>query len=365
MVYSREARQAELESIVDNAQHVAIDYERLALIAAVMEQELRASRPFQTDPRSYPKETLPENDRDTMQFYFVLTSQHFCIWRRAAAGVEAWDIEIDGQRYVGGRGVNAALIRALAQGRNILDPAYLASMTLADVKELYRDERTGDADLQLLSQRLAKLNEVGRVLLERYQGHVAHLLEETGGRLFSDDGRGLVQQLTLHFPVSYFDWPFTKLATLYGKYLSIRNVPGIPTTTEYRALTEIKDYDHFEVAADYYIPLFFIRTGIFRISDAFAGRLLKQQLIDPNSRMEREFRAATMIAGRALAERIDAPLLAVDEELWSTGYMRCRRCRSGISDKELPCPYRGLSTGYQSDELLMKMRWPLVLTPCY
>jgi hypothetical protein len=365
MLYSRERRQAELQSLVDNARHVSIDYERLARVAPVMDQELKASKPYQTDPRAYPKETLAENNRDTMQFYFVLTSQHFCIWRRAAGVVEAWDIEIDGQRYVGGRGVNGALIRALERGRNILDPEYLASMTLADVKELYRDDRTGEADLQLLPQRLAKLNELGRVLLERYQGHVVHLLEEVGGRLFSDDGMGLVQQLTLHFPISFFDWPFTKLATLYGKYLSIRNGVGIPTTAEYRALTEIKDYDHFEVAADYYIPLFFIRTGIFRISEALAGRLLEQRLIDSNSRMEREFRAATMVAGRALAERIYAPLLAVDEELWSTGYLRCRLCRTGISDDELPCPYRGLSIGYQSEEILMKMRWPLVLTPTY
>ena len=57
-------------------------------------------------------------------------------------------------------------MRALRNGKPMLDPAYLASMTMDDVRELYRDERTGEVTLQLLPQRLAKFNEIGRVLLD-------------------------------------------------------------------------------------------------------------------------------------------------------------------------------------------------------
>ncbi len=368
MPYSREAMRAELDILARGAAHVAIVPEKIREVAAAMRQEMTAAADgaFQTDPQQYPNESPLQNDRQTLQFYLVLTSQEFCIWRRGAdGGVEAWTIDVGGQRYVGARGIAAAHVRALRQGRDVLDPTYLAAMTLQDVEEFYRDERTGQVTLQMLPQRLAKFNELGRVLLGRYGGQAANLLAASEAYLFSGGDRGLVQRLLLDFPTSYFDWPFCKLAVLLAKFLATRKTDGIPTTDEYRALTTIRDTENFEIAADYYIPLFFIRSGIFRVSDSLGAALRAQRLIGRDSRMEREYRACTIVAGRALAEETGQPLSAVDTECWKTGYLRCRLCREGISDEELPCPYRSVSKAYQSEHALMEMRWPLVLTTCY
>ena len=367
MTYSRGAMLRELDDLARGARHVTIVPEKLREVAAAMRGELAgAGGSFQTDPQQYPNESPPVNDRNTLQFFFVLTSQEFCIWRRDAQGlVEAWEIEIDGQRYVGARGIAAAHVRALRQGKDLLNPAYLASMTLEYVQDFYRDERTGDVTLQLLPQRLAKFNELGRVLLDRYAGHAANVLGRSDGYLFRDDGGGLVQQLLQHFPGAYLDWPFCKLAILLAKFLTGRKTDGVPTTDEYRALTLVRDTEHFDMAADYYIPLFFIRAGIFRISDDLARHLRDQRLIERDSRMEREFRACTIVAGRALAEECGWPISAVDTECWKTGYLRCRLCRVGITDEELPCPYRAVSRGFQDEHGLMELRWPLVLTTCY
>jgi hypothetical protein len=358
---------AELDDLARGAAHVSIVPEKIREVATAMRQELGGpDGAFHTDPQQYPNESPLENDRHTLQFYLVVTSQEFCIWRRGDEGrVEAWTIEVGGQRYVGARGIAAAHMRALRQGRDILDPSYLASMTLQDVMDFYRDEQTGQVTLQMLPQRLAKFNELGRVLLGRYGGHVTNLLGQTGGYLFRGDDGGLVQRLLLDFPTAYFDWPFCKLAILLAKFLATRKTDGIPTTDEYRALTQIRDAENFEIAADYYIPLFFIRSGIFRVSDPLATALRGQRLIGRDSRMEREYRACTIVAGRALAEETGRPLSAVDTECWKTGYLRCRLCREGISDEELPCPYRSVSQAYQNEHALMEMRWPLVLTTCY
>ncbi|HEV8338946.1 MAG TPA: queuosine salvage family protein [bacterium] len=367
MPYSREAMRAELDDLARGAAHVTIVSEKIRDVATAMRQELGgADGAFHTDPQQYPNESPPENDRRTLQFYLVVTSQEFCIWRRGADGrVEAWTIEVGGQRYVGARGIAAAHMRALRQGRDILDPTYLASMTFQDVLDFYRDEETGQVTLQMLPQRLAKFNELGRVLLDTYGGHVTNLLGQTGGYLFRGDDGGLVQRLLLDFPTSYFDWPFCKLAILLAKFLATRKTDGIPTTDEYRTLARIRDAENFEIAADYYIPLFFIRSGIFRVSDPLAAALRGQHLIGRDSRMEREYRACTIVAGRALAEETGRSLSAVDTECWKTGYLRCRLCREGISDEELPCPYRSVSKAYQNEHALMEMRWPLVLTTCY
>ena len=366
MLYSKTRMDDEVQWLADHSQHVTIDRERVLVVSTLIAQNIRKRETLQTDPTQNPNQTLPQNDEDTLQFYLITTSQHFCIWRRTAEGeVRAWDIVIDGQRYVGAGGINAAHIRALRQGKNMLDPAYLASMTLADVQALYRDERNGQADLQMLPQRLAKLNELGRVLQARYDGRAARLLETTGGYLFHENGQGLVQQLLLHFPIAYFDWPFNKLAILLGKLLLLRNWSAIPSTEQFKALTTIHDPEHFEIAADYYIPLFMIRTGIFRISPQLAQRLRERRLIERNGRMERDYRASTIVAGRMIAAETGLSIAAIDEELWRSGFLRCRLCEVAISDEELPCPYREQSLAYQSEHELMELGWPLVLTTCY
>ncbi|MDR7555054.1 MAG: queuosine salvage family protein [Armatimonadota bacterium] len=367
MPYTYEAMRREIADLVGAAVHVTIDDGALADVAVVMRQQLATGgTAFQTDPQRFPAESPAENSRDTLQFYLVLTSQEFCIWRRRPDGaVEAWEITIGGERFVGARGIAAAHMRALRRGQPILDARYLAAMTLDDVRNIYRDERTGQVTLQLLPQRLAKYNELGRVLLERYDGHAANLLEAADGYLFRGDDQGLIQRLLLDFPTAYFDWPFCKLAMLYPKFLSTRAVDGIPTTPGYRRLVRIRDPEHFEIAADYYIPLFFIRTGIFRISADLADRLREQRLIARDSRMEREYRAATVTAGRRLATTTHAAVNAVDTECWRMGYLGCRPCRVGVSDAEHPCAYRGVSRAFQREHALMELRWPLVLTTCY
>lgn len=367
MVYTREAMRGEIDRLVQEARHVSIVPEQVREVAAAMRQELAGSDgSFHADPQQYPDETPAENTRETLQFYLVLTSQEFCIWRRDPRGaVEAWEIQIDGRRYVGAPGIAAAHVRALRQGKAILDPGYLASMTLKDVGDFYRDERTGQVTLQMLPQRLAKFNELGRVLLDGYRGHVAGLVERAEGCLYRADGQGIVQQLLVSFPTAYFDWPFCKLALLFAKFVSTRATDTIPTTDEYRRLAAIRDPENFEIAADYYIPLFFIRTGVVRISDELARRLRNQRLIERDSLMEREYRAATVVAGRALAEEAGWPVAVVDTECWKTGYLRCRLCRAQVTDQELPCPYRTVSRAYQHEHGLMELRWPLVLTTCY
>ncbi len=367
MIYTHEELQAEVERLTRNATHVQIDTEQLHEVARVMKGELTGDgTPYRSNPEASLEAVLPENNRDLLQLYLVMVSQQFLIWRRNSEGqVQAWDIGIGDQRYVGGAGIMAAHARALQQGRPILDANYLATMTMTDVADLYRDEQTGEVTLQMLPMRLAKFNEIGRVLQGLYRGHAADLLQKSGGYLFRDDGRGVIQQLQLNFPVSYFDWPFCKLAFLFSQSLVDRRTENYPATDEYNRLTRIQDMNHMEIAADYYIPLFLLRTGVFKLSPELGGRLSGQQLIERNSAMEFEFRASTIIAGQMLAEITGCSMNKIDREAWKMGYLRCRLCRENISNEELPCPYRPICVGYQEQPSLMATRWPLILTPCY
>ncbi|MBM3299422.1 MAG: hypothetical protein FJY85_05665, partial [Deltaproteobacteria bacterium] len=248
-MYAREEMMRQISQLMEDAEHVCIMRPQLRQIAEEMRGALETDEgSFLHDPKRYPYESPAKNDEETIQFFYILGSQNFCIWRRDRKGdVEAWDIHINGQRFVGARGVTAANMRALRIGKNLLDPACLSQLTLKDVEDIYRDEETGQVNLQLLPERQAKFNEIGSVLQEHFNGSFTTLLQRAEGYLFREDGQGIVQQLLTYFPLSYGDWPFCKLAMLTPALLYHRRDKGIPTTEEYLSLTNINDFDNFEI----------------------------------------------------------------------------------------------------------------------
>lgn len=366
-IHTQEAMHRELDAIVRNAGQIRVIPERLEVIAQLMADSLRGGQPHQADPRDHPDETVPENNLETLQFLLVLTSQHFCIWQpdQETGAPEAWQVGVGGRTYTGARGINASFVRALREGCELLDASFLAKMTMADLRHIYRDERGPARPLQLMSLRLNKLREIGTVLLERYDGQAAGLFEEAGGRLYRPDGLGLVQALLREFPISYYDWPYCKLAILLGKLVSSRVDLPIPTSAEFRRLAAFDEPDEFEVAADYYIPLFLIRAGVLAVDDELKATLKAGHHIARDSTVEREFRAATMIVGRQLARLTGQPISELDEALWRMGFAHCRPCFPGADESQVPCSYRPTCKAYHEEGDLMQIKWPLVMTPRY
>ncbi len=327
-----------------------------------------AGGPSFFDPRHFPHESPAQNNRDTLQFFLVLEAAMFTIWRRTpAGGVEAWDITIDGERYVGARGLAAALMRAIRRGPNMLDAEVLANLSPADVTEIYRDEATGAVTLQMLPERQQTFNEVGRVLLEKFEGQAVQLFKMAEGYLFREDGLGLIQQLNAHFPFSYGDWPFMKLGFLLASAVQSRLAYNLPTTNEYRQLATVQDPHHLQGMADYYIPFFYARCGIFDIDDEFRQVLASRTEITPQSELEWSFRANQLMAMQALLKLMkgNSSMAHLDYESWRTGYLRCRLCHPDATDEDVPCPYRARCSAFTERPDLMEVGWPLVLTTNY
>ena len=139
----------------------------------------------------------------------------------------------------------------------------------------------------------------------------------------------------------------------------------IPMDLPYRELIELRDPEKLEVGADYYRPYFFYRVGVLRLSPAFQKRVIKPELIERNSLMEREYRAWTILAARMLAEQLDVTPHDIAVETWAMGYMRCRACYIGVAETEVPCSYRPVCYSHNEYPAMMKSLWPLVLTTSY
>jgi Potential Queuosine, Q, salvage protein family len=358
--YTHALMLTELTAITERARHVMLDREQLGRVAGVMRSRTHVGDiPVRQDsPHLEPPELL--------QFYLVAGAHNFLIWQRDEAGaVQPWSVYVNGEQRVGAPAILACHIRALREGRNILDPDYLSAMTLTDMEAYYRDERTGRVTLQFIPERLAKFREIGRVLRERYGGTFLSLLEGAKGFVYREDSLGIAQQLLTHFPLSYGDWPFCKLIMVALGHLYHERDPLFPRGSRYRALVDLHDPQSLEVGADYYRPFFLYRVGVLRISDDFRGRLTSQHLIDRDSPIEREYRAWTIMATRALADQLGVLPHELAQELWAMAFMRCRPCYIGVAEDEVPCSYRRVCHSYNEEPGLMQARWPLVLTSWY
>ena len=369
VAHSFEARQAALAEIERSARDCHVDLAQLERVAAVMANlpaEHIAARSYSQvnlRPQDFPDQTLGVNDSLAIQFAFVTGSHGFFIWQRDAAGhATPWEITVNGVRYRGAPGLGACHMRALSRGIDILDPAILMALSSSDLDDYYRDEASGRTTLQHLEGRLAKYQEIGRVLRDRFEGQFANVLREADGWLFRDDGGGIIQALVEHFPISYGDWPFAKLAMVITRGLYQRREAGVPTSDEFERLTTIRDPQRFDAGADYYRPFFLMRVGALRVSEELRAHLSREELIEPESAWEHEYRAATLHACDALAQTSGTPLFNAAAEAWETGFLRCRRCAPGVAETELGCPYARVCRAYNESPELLSMRWPLTYT---
>jgi Queuosine salvage protein len=362
-----------LEAILRRPHHVRINAPRLEEVAQRIPGSIAShwiDRYRETDEHyqhNLPPLPIDLTDRDLLQWAMVSASQGWLIWERTADGdVIPFTVHVEGTRYVGGSGLEACHARAIRRGRDILDPDVLTAYTMADVEDHYRDERTGRVTLQLLEHRLRKFRAVGQAL-QAAGGHFVHVLEQAGGYLYREDGKGLVQILQTRFGEVFDDWPFAKRVHVLIGGLVERSRTR-PLAPDLDRLLRFHDFASTEGGADYYRPLWFIRVGIFDISDEFKTKLRRRELIEPGSPMELEFRAATVEVMRRLAERVGSwpdSLGAIALETHGHPYLRCRRCRVGIAEEALPCPYRPVCKATHEDRDLMPCAWPLVLTTDY
>ena len=371
--YSRERMREAVAAIIANARHIRINWQRLEEVARLIPDSI-ASKWIETyrDTDEHYQHNLPPlpidlTEPDLLQWAVVSGSQGWLIWQRQPdASVVPFTVHVEGVKYVGGAGLEACHARALRRGKNILDPHVLMNYTTEDVEDHYRDERAGRVTLPLLPERLAKFRAVGRALL-RYDGHFLNVLRRADGHLYRPDGHGLIQLLQTDFGEVFDDWPMAKRAhVLVNSLVERRKVK--PFSPEINGLLAFHDYADVEAGADYYRPLWFIRVGIFDISDEFKDKLRKRELLKPGGEIEQEFRAFTVQAIRELGARIGTwpdSLGAIALESHGHPYLRCRRCRVGIADDELPCPYRPVCKATWEDRELMDCAWPLVLTTDY
>jgi Queuosine salvage protein len=249
----------------------------------------------------FPRFLLPfaiDLDRDeTIDFILVANLMNFA-YTDFETGVR-FDQIVDGVAYADSDALLYCLHRALGEGIDVLDGSYLAAVTSADLRHIFRG---GTTELQMLDERAAILRDAGAALVERYDGRFHNLVAAASPALY-DDGNGLLELLVRDFPrfddVADYDGQtvrFYKLAQLALWFLHVSLPEGLG----------LSDLHRLTAFADYIVPVGLRVLEIFRYSDALEQAINGGVLIEAGSPQEIELRAHTIYATALLTDEVNA-----------------------------------------------------------
>ncbi|MBW2311498.1 MAG: hypothetical protein JRF35_10550 [Deltaproteobacteria bacterium] len=113
--------------------------------------------------------------RETVSYLLVLDSLNFCFW--PASGESRWEIIWGSRRLSGYFALAGSLARAMNSGVPLIRAEYLARLSVEALREILG----GRGELQLMEDRVRILNELGHILLERYNGEASGFVEAAAG----------------------------------------------------------------------------------------------------------------------------------------------------------------------------------------
>jgi Potential Queuosine, Q, salvage protein family len=224
-----------------------------------------------------------------------------------------------GQNWSDSDALFACMKRALDKGIPILDGAFLAKVTRAEMETLF----AGNIELPMLDEKTEILHQVGDVLARQYGGRFHNFVKNCSPKLYAS-GKGLVDRLVSEFPrfrdVSLYDGhtvKFYKLSQLaiWFLYTSLRRSGKF----------HLEDLETMSAFADYIVPVALRLMGITSYSAELESAIHSYQMIPSDSAWEVEIRAHCIYASALLAEEVnkirpsDQQIIVpqVDARLWT------------------------------------------------
>ena len=231
-----------------------------------------------------------------------------------------FEADYKGQTWSDSLGMFACLHQALSQDVPLLDGAYLAAITRSDLDDIFR----GSIEMPMLDERTEILNDVGTVLVDRYQGRFHHFVRSCAPAMYAG-GDGLLERLVVEFP------RFDDTSTYRGTEVHILKLAQLGLWTLHMALYpsgewNLADLSMMTAFADYIVPVALEVMGIFEYTPDLAARIAGGVLIERDSDEEIEIRSHTLYATALLTDAINAirppdlqvVIPQVDFRLWSS-----------------------------------------------
>jgi hypothetical protein len=303
---------ASLQPVVKNSSLVRINEERLISVADWMAYE-EFAKPDGSMLFDF------GNDPDfLMDFTLVVNTMNFA-FTNFDTGVK-FETDYMGKRWCDSEAMLASLHRAHSAGIPFFTGEYLVSLTRKDLEQVF----AGTIEMPMLDERVVIFNEVGRVLVEKYNGRYSNFVRDCAPRLY-DNGNGLLERLTSEFP------RFNDVSLYQGSKVQIFKLAqlgiwGMHLALSPRKAWALEDADKLTAFADYIVPVGMRVTKIFEYAPALEEQINSLVEVPRDSQGEIELRANSIYAIARLTEEINKrrpgmdPLLQpqVDFRFWKT-----------------------------------------------
>lgn len=304
---------------MERARHVQINIEAIKELADRWE---RSFNPIQWHNEVH----FFDGTEKTLFWIFVLDTLNFCFW--PDPGKPAWTVVYRGKNFSGYMALAASLKRAIEEAVPVTDPAFLADIDIQTVKWIFR----GKGDLPLMEQRVQNLRELGRVLLEQWNGSVMSMVEEA-----RQSSASLVRLVVDSFSSFRDEASYDGRKVYFWKRAQIL-ASDIFHAFEGKGPGAFKDIHLLTACADYKLPQVLRVLGVIQYSDELARRIDSLDYLKPGSPEEVEIRSATVVAVEKIREFLEkrgifVTSLEIDHHLWELGqkdefrrypYHRCR-----------------------------------------
>lgn len=283
-------------NVIKNLQLIFLDKEKLSEFGHIFKKRIQKG-PLLTASQFGKREVISQK-------IFLLDVVNFCFW--SPPGDQKWSVEYpQGQRWNGWLALAACFDRAIEEGVPLLDAAYLATLSLQDVRHIFRG-RFGK-EIPLLTQRQQFLREAGRILQEKFSGSFNNFLSQVGYA-----APAIAKNLLKHFS------SFTDSATFAGREVHFLKRAQI-CAYDLSLLPEnhIRGTEELTIFADYKLPQLLRHIGVLRYHPTLTRKVDAYKLISKGSQEEIEIRSATIWVGELLADALGVSPVLVDNALWS------------------------------------------------
>ncbi|XP_031786919.1 queuosine salvage protein isoform X1 [Nasonia vitripennis] len=201
------------------------------------------------------------NDLKAVDWLFVIDTLNFCFWTDSEVN-KRWKVEGQSGYFA----LCAAVKRALDAGIPLTDATFLSKITADDVRSILRADADA-AEVPLIDERVKNLNEVGRVLLEKYNGTFIECL-----KVCDKSAENLLKLVVTEFECYRDEADYRNKRVSFYKRAQIL-VGDIWACFEGKGHGEFHDIEYITMFADYRVPQVLVHYGAMRYSEALLAKL--------------------------------------------------------------------------------------------
>lgn len=252
------------------------------------------------------------SDEETVAYLLVLDTLNFCFW--PPRGNERWEVEYQGNWFSGYYALALALKKALEAGFPLADSQALVGLSMDALQRIL----SGRGTLQLMDRRIENIRELGRSLLENFQGK-AHELVASAQESAVALVRILSDSISSFKDVAAYQGRkvfFYKRAQLFAADLH-----GAFKGKDWGAFHDLEELTAF---ADYKLPQVLRQIGVFEYAPGLAEKVDRMIKLEPGSEEEVEIRANTIWAVELIRQEMklfgkEVTASGIDWLLWNLG----------------------------------------------